>query len=360
MSAYPLLELSPRLRAALPVAGLLTAATPVQPLAGAEGVFLKRDDLSAAGYGGNKIRKLDFLLAAAKARGARELLTFGYAGSNFVAATAWHGRRLGLDTTAYLLPQADAAYVADNLALGLHTGAQLHVLPDETRIGFAALAHCARSALGRGRLPYWIPPGGSSPLGVAGFVNAALELRAQVDAGLLPEPQAIYVAFSSMGTVAGLALGLELAALPTRIVAVRVVGPRYAAAERLRQLLVRSARFLGRWHAPLLPLADAAMARVRVRTEFLGAGYAIATPEVRTAIARFAAAGALRADSAYSGKALACLYRDLDDGVLQRAGPVLFWHTFNAHGLPAGVARPLITDLPPALRRYFSSPADPG
>ena len=357
MSVYPLLSLSPQLREALPVARLLTAPTPLQPLAGVEGVYLKRDDLSAADYGGNKIRKLDFLLAAARRRGARELLTFGYAGSNFVAATAWHGRRLGLETAAFLLPQAPAPYIADNLAVGLHAGARLTQLPDESRIGIAALLHSARALLRCGRLPYWIPPGGSSPLGVAGFVNAALELRAQVDAGAMPAPEAIYVAFSSMGTVAGLALGLELTDLPSRIVAVQVVGSHHATPAKLKSLIQRSAQRLGRLHAPLASAAAAALRRVQIRNEFYGDGYALPTSQTQAAIRRFSAATAARADSAYSGKALACLYHDLDAGTL-RGRSVLFWHTFNAHGLPPGVSLP--ASLPAALGGYFTPPADPG
>src|SRR3546814_17909174 len=91
----------------------------------AEQIYIKRDDLSAADYGGNKIRKLDFLLADALARGRRELTVFGYAGSNFVAASAWHGSRLGLRVSTGLLPQRSADYIVDNLSISLHCGTPL-------------------------------------------------------------------------------------------------------------------------------------------------------------------------------------------------------------------------------------------
>src|SRR3569833_3098397 len=87
-----------------------------------------------------------------------------------------------------------------------------------------------------GRWPWWIPPGGSSPAGVLGFVNAAIELQQQVQAGEVPAPDVIYVAFSSMGSVAGLAIGLMLAGLPTRIVAVQVVDDRFASPAKLQSL----------------------------------------------------------------------------------------------------------------------------
>lgn len=353
MDAYPLLHEYPRLAAALPRAGLLAGPTPVEPLAGAEGLFLKRDDLSAADFGGNKVRKLDFLLADARARGARELLTFGYTGSNFVAATAWHGRKLGLHTIACLLDQVNADYIADNLAVSLHSGAELRLLPNTARIGVAAILRSARSVLARGRPPVWIPPGGSSPLGTVGFVNAAWELKQQIEAGLLPEPDRIYVAFSSMGTVAGLALGLERLGLKTGIEAVQVVGPRFAGVAGLRKLAVRTRDLLARMD-PALGRLDIgrALERVCIRTEFFGTDYARPAAGTRDAMKRFLAAGGARADTCYSGKALDGLYYDLDRGVLC-GQVVLYWHTLSARRLPPGVARPAEDAVPAALREYF-------
>lgn len=350
MDAYPLLHAHPRLAAAFPVAGLLPGPTPVSALAGVAGVFVKRDDLSAPDYGGNKVRKLDFLLAAARQRGAREVLTFGYTGSNFVAATAWHGRKLGLDTIGYLLRQVDADYIADNLAVSLAAGAELHLLGSTPAIGVAAMLRSARSLLTRARSPVWIPPGGSSPLGTLGFVNAAYELKAQVEAGLLPEPDVLYVPFSSMGTVAGLAIGLELTGLKTRIEAIQVVGPHFAGAGKLERLVRDTQRLLGRADGTLA--RGAPLARVRIRTQFFGGEYAQPTPETGPAMRRFLDAGGARADTCYSGKALAGLFRDLDAGAL--AGEVtLYWHTLSARSLPAGVARPAPGRVPAALAPYF-------
>ena len=104
MGLYPIFDLLPALRERAPVAGLLPSATPVTTLPEAPGLHLKRDDCSAPDYGGNKIRKLDFLLGSARARGVREIIAFGYAGSNFVAATAWHAHKFGIRTCGFLLP----------------------------------------------------------------------------------------------------------------------------------------------------------------------------------------------------------------------------------------------------------------
>ena len=324
--AYPLFAAHPRL-ATLPRAGLYTAATPVQLLPGEPDAWVKRDDLSNAGYGGNKIRKLDLLLGEAEAQRRRCLVAFGYRGSNFVAATAHHGRRLGMDTIGLLLPQADAPYIAANLAVARAAGAELAESGSSAALVAQALARSLRR-LGRdGRWPYWMPPGGSTPLGALGFVNAAFELRAQVEAGLCPEPARITVAFSSMGTVAGLAVGLALAGLRgTTVVAVQVVGPEFASAAKLDALIARTQALLRRFD----PAVPARSAPVELRTEFLGPGYALPTPATAEAMRRFTAAlGDARADSAYSGKAMACFYADRRSG---RPGPALFWHTFNAAG----------------------------
>lgn len=331
MSSYPLFEAYPRL-GRFPQAGLFSGATPLQALAGTDAVWVKRDDLSATDYGGNKIRKLDLLLAAAAANGQRDLVAFGYSGSNFVAATAWHGRKLGLRTHAFLLPQVDAPYVADNLATALHCGAEIGFGRSQAALGALAISRSLRIGLRQRKLPLWIPPGGSSPLGTLGFVNAALELRAQIDVGAMPVPRQLVVAFSSMGTVAGLAIGLGLARLPTRIVAAQVVGTAFASTEKLQRLIQRTLALLRETDPAAVPTK---LAEVEIHNEFFGEHYAVPTAATKAAMQRFEAASGARSDSAYSGKALAALYTLVDAG---NAGPTLYWHTFNAHGRPDGVA----------------------
>lgn len=348
-AAYPLFAAHPKL-ASLPLAGLLQGPTPVQALPDAGDTWVKRDDLTTAEFGGNKIRKLDLLLGDARARGRRSLVAFGYAGSNFVAATAWHGRRLGMDTLGLLLPQADAPYVADNLAMARHAGAELIVRTRESALIMQAVLHSLQRLAQQGRWPYWMPPGGSTPLGALAYVNAALELRRQIEDGECALPARIYVAFSSMGTVAGLAVGLAMAGLACRIQAVQVVGARYAGREKLDALIVRTQKLLRRFDPGIPPVA----APVDIRTEYGGPAYAVATPATRAAMQRFVRASGARSDSAYTGKALACLYADLDSGL---PGPLLYWHSYNAHGLAPGVA-PLASS---ALQPYvFDAPATGG
>ncbi|WP_158608599.1 1-aminocyclopropane-1-carboxylate deaminase/D-cysteine desulfhydrase [Stagnimonas aquatica] len=341
MSAYPLFDAHPRL-AALPRAGIFQTPTAVRALPGYDGAWVKRDDLSNSEFGGNKIRKLDLLLGEAQAQRRRCLLAFGYSGSNFVAASAWHGRRLGLDTIGLLLPQAGAPYVADNLATCAAAGAELALGQSSAGLVSQALARSLRRLATQGRWPYWMPPGGSTPLGALGFVNAAYELRAQIEAGLCPEPERITVAFSSMGTVAGLAIGLALAGLRSRVVAVQVVSTQFATPAKLDRLIAQTQALLRRYD-PAIPTRAAA---VEIRTEFYGQDYAVPTAATTAAMQAFQQASGARGDSAYSGKALAGYYADLQRGL---PGPSLYWHTFNAERRPRGVS-----PLPPErLRGYL-------
>jgi 1-aminocyclopropane-1-carboxylate deaminase/D-cysteine desulfhydrase-like pyridoxal-dependent ACC family enzyme len=344
----PLFEQHPAL-ARFPVAGLLAGPTRVEPLRDHEFIFLKRDDLTATDYGGNKIRKLDFLLADACMRGRKTVLAFGYAGSNFVAATAWHGRKLGLRTIGGLLPQVHAGYIADNLSVSVAAGATLFVRSSEPALVAEALLRAAAACLRDGALPMLIPPGGSSALGALGFVNAALELRQQVDGGAMPMPRTIVLPFSSMGSVAGLAAGLQLAGMDARIVAVQVVGERHASGAKLSALLQRLVTLL-RGAGVAVADASALASRIDVRIDYFGGEYARADASVRSAIDRFEQATGARADSAYTGKALACLFAE------KLQGPVLYWHTLSATSRPPGVPAARGEQLPVGLRQYLAPP----
>lgn len=340
-----LLDAHPQLARDFPVAGLLAAPTPIEPLRDVDGVFIKRDDLTATDYGGNKIRKLDFLLAHARARERRTVVAFGYAGSNFVAATAWHARKLGIRTIGGLLPQVPADYVVDNLSVSIAAGADLFLRESELALIATAALRSLRTAA------TWIPPGGSSAVGSLGFVNAALELKAQIESGAMPPPAQIVMPFSSMGSVAGLAAGLALAGLRARIIAVQVVDAQRASRAKLAKLIDQLVRLL-RSHSIQIADASALVGRVDIRGEFFGGEYARADATIKAAMERFARASGTRVDSAYTGKALAGLYADLDSDRLAR--PALYWHTLSKSVLPAGVQRARAEQAPAALRRYWA------
>jgi D-cysteine desulfhydrase len=299
----------------------LTAGTPTPveraPTLG-EHVWIKRDDATggAAAYGGNKVRKLEFLLADALARGRRAVLTLGGTGSNHVLATAIYARAVGLEAThAVLFPQPHTEAVERRLARFRALGVRVARTPGKLSVPFAGVAR-AIASLARGHgAPYLIGAGGSSPLGSLGYVNAALELAAQIERGDCPCPRAIYVALGSGGTAAGLIVGLRLAGLAarTRVQAVRVVPAPWTSARQTASLATRTAALLGE---PPVRTTDFDMV-----DDQLGRAYGQATPAADAAVARAAGAG-LALETTYTGKTLAALLaRD-------HRSDVLFWNTY--------------------------------
>lgn len=333
-----------------PIAKLPTRVEPV-----GDGLYVKRDDQTGTVYGGNKVRKLAFLLGRAKAEGAEAVITFGAAGSNHALATAIYARELGLRAHSMLVPQANARIVGRNLLRGHTAGAILHY-GDGRRAINNLVVRVMREEYGRtGRYPHVIPAGGSSPVGVLGFVDAAFELAAQVREGLLPEPDVVYVASGTMGTCIGLLLGLALAGMKTQVVAISVTSAPYSCAEKSHTLFHATNRLL---HAAddRIPLLDFPGDRFGFRTEFLGPGYAVYTEESVAAVARAREMAGLKLEGTYTGKAFAALLHDRAAGSLD-AKQALFWNTYNTRNLEGHVED--YRDLPEAFHRYFEEPVQP-
>lgn len=363
----PLFRAFPRLAAHVPAVGFGSWPTPVQPLRafaarhGLHALFIKRDDSSRAVMGGNKVRGLEFLLAEARCRGARTILTMGAAGSHHVAVTACLARELDMGTTALLVPQAPADYVEYNVRACLVAGAKL--VPTRYAAVPARFAYQWLHLLRHdGRAPFVIPPGGTTALACLGHVNAALELRAQVDGGLLPCPDFLFVPLGSLGTAAGLLVGLRLARLPARLVGVVAYHPWFCTAGRVAALARRVGRLLRRLD-PSIPVAPFARGDLDVITTAWGGGYARRTPEGTAAAADLLACEGLVADGTYTSKALAGML-DFARNRGLRGRTLLFWHTYCAAPRPGaagpamgGTTSPVRTDsveIPPALRAYFT------
>jgi D-cysteine desulfhydrase len=262
--------------------------------------------------------------------------------------------------TAILLPQPNAQYVRRNLLAGHAAGSRL--IARDTVRGIAATVawRTAIALLTTGRRPYIIPAGGSSPIGVLGYVNAALELREQIDAGAMQAPDRIYFSLGSMGTAAGLAIGLELAGIDAELQAVRVVDTQFGSREKLAGLVRATLKRLREW-VPDFPAMDP-MRRVIVRDEFYGARYGEFTQSGVAAVHAARDTAALRLDGTYSGKAFGALLSDAAAGEL-RGKRVLFWNTHNSGDVDALGASVKYRDLPRAFRRYFEEPVqslDPG
>jgi D-cysteine desulfhydrase len=352
----PLLIRYPGTRDALPRVPLAHLPTPVQEarelaeVLGAGELWLKRDDVSGPVYGGNKVRKLEFLLGDARAAGATDLITFGAAGSNHALATAIYGAAKGLAVHSMLMPQPNARYVRRNLLAAQASGADLHVFADGDASVRGGL-RLKRKLAAEGRVPFVIPFGGTNARSTAGFVSAGLELAEQVAAGELPEPDLVFVAMGSMGTAAGIALGLRAAGLRAHVVAVPVVSYEANTADNMLAAIVDAQAVLTAAD-PSFPRIAWAHEDFRVAAGFLGDRYALFTPEAMEAVGLAERHAGVRLEGTYTGKTLSALAAQGRAGAL-RGKRVLFWNTYNSRDLGPLVARGDMAKLPKGLRAYF-------
>jgi len=313
--------------------------------AGSRSVIVKHDDQTSSIYGGNKVRKLEYLLQRAKERGAERIATFGTVGSHHALATAIFASELGFECTCFLAHQKPVSSIPGILNMHLRLGTEV------VRYG-GGVDHLDlfRRYL-QNRKTWVIPLGGSCWLGVIGFVNAGLELAAQIESGELEIPDRIYIANGTMGSVAGLALGLALAKLSSEIHAIRVADNRFAKPEVLDRLMKKTAALL-HVYDPAIPerLADAT--NIVWRDDFYAGGYAIADKATDRAVNFAKSYLGLALDTTYTGKAMAALLHDLGS---DSSGTInLFWNTYNSRPLPTSeISGPLPEGLPKQFQRYF-------
>ena len=334
-----LIESYPTLRG-LPWVSLASLPTPLERIeAGGREFLIKRDDLSSTSYGGNKVRKLEFILAHAREMGASRVITAGAAGSHHALATALYARQLGLRATLVLFPQPLNDHVREILLADAGLGAELRFAARMTAVPAAVMA--ARLAHMSDRV-YVIAPGGSDPYGTLGYVNAMLELAEQVRDQAMEPPATIVVAAGTMGTAAGIALGAQLLGWPTRVAAVRITS-RLVTNEIALQRLVRSTAALLARHG--LRIDDAAAgARIELLHSQVGLGYGKSTDAADAALSAFRERG-LELDVTYTAKAAAELLG------AERPG-VLYWHTLSGKLPDLPAADP--ATLPRRFREYLA------
>lgn len=305
----------------LPRANLCRLPSPVisVDVAGSN-LWIKRDDLNAAAFGGNKARSLEFLLGEVKP--GDTVLTIGGEGSTHVLATAAHSRTLGARTIAMRWKHdmnPGAVRVSEIIAGSASGSLSANAVFAITR----AYAHRFRNKV------HYVPLGGSTPLGVLAQVNAGLELSEQISAGLLPAPARVVLPLGSGGTTAGLALGFAIAGLDIEVVGARVA-PRLAANGRRVRTLIEGARRLIRDVTGEQP-AKVPRTMVRVVHDVYGGAYGRILPAAEDGAGSLLRSYGIRLDSTYSAKAfvaaLACA-RELD-------GTTLFWLTFDGRCLDA-------------------------
>jgi D-cysteine desulfhydrase family pyridoxal phosphate-dependent enzyme len=292
--------------------------TPVEPLPGVStalqgpNLWVKRDDQTGLAFGGNKTRKLELLVAEARANAARTLITTGAVQSNHCRQTAAAAARFGFDCILVLAGEKPAR-VSGNLLLDQLFGAE--VVWCDASAPQQALKDTFEAAWEAGRRPYLVPYGGSSATGAAAYALALQELLEQEQ-----RPDWILFASSSGGTQSGLVVGARLFGFEGKILGISVDQPARELKARVAQLATETADFLGE---KLHFSAD----EILVNDDYLGEGYGVmGTPE-REAIQLFARKDGLLLDPVYTGRAAAGLVDLARKGYFASGASVLFWHT---------------------------------
>ncbi len=327
----------PNLGERLPKSSLADLPTPLEQHsidtpAGARTILVKRDDLSSTSYGGNKIRKLEYIFQRAVDRGATRVATFGAVGSNHALATAILASELDLGCTCFLTHQTRTPKIPYTLNMHRHLGTEIVRYGggiDTLPLFRKHLQH---------RKAWVIPLGGSSWLGAVGFVNAGLELAAQIAEMKIPCPSRIYIANGTMGSTTGLLLGLAAAELPTEVHAVRVADNRFADPGVLNRLVHKTALLLNRYD-PTFSVDLADRVRLRWRDDFFAGGYAKFDQTTEQAVYFASRDAGLRLETTYTGKAMAALVHDLQLEDYE-GQDYLFWNTHSSAILPVTSAQP--------------------
>ena len=319
----------------LPLEGIRAALGPNAPR-----LLIKRDDLTGLALGGNKARKLDYLLADARKQGADTLLTCGAAQSNHALQTAAAGRRFGFTVRCILDgPSPDVAFSPSGNLL-------LHHLLDTPIVWAAPIAGETRREQARrrvmaeeaervrcmGGMPYTIPTGGSTAVGALGYVNAMVEVQHQLDSLGSAPLAAVFFASGSGGTQAGMLVGARRVGWATPLIGVEV-DPMPPDAAGFNPFHHAVHRLTNETAALIETPADFTLADIVLCPDYTGPAYGASTPEGEEAIRLLARTEGIFLDPVYSGKAFAALLGWVRADRFRPDDTVLFWHTGGVAGL---------------------------
>lgn len=342
----------PELEENIPWTRIGSFPTPVQKLKhlACDNLWIKRDDLSSPTYGGNKIRKLEFILGEVIERKKKHVVTIGAIGTNHGLATAIHCNRLGINCTLILFKQPVTPNVKQNLLLFKKFNAS--AIYKKTMLRTVLSFYITRRL--RNPNAYFLFAGGSNIQGTIGFVNAAFELKSQVEQGLIPEPSHIFCPAGSNGTAAGLMLGTLLAGLDTTLIGVRVtpshLGPlQTCTGDTVRRLAESTYNYLKQRCRDLPEVSITTPALVE---DQFGEGYGCITDECRDAYHLLKDKEDINLDPTYTSKTFAAVL-DHCKTHPKNSRPVLYWHTYNSVDMSSHTASVDYRDLPKKLQRFI-------
>src|SRR4051812_28443471 len=295
-------------------------------------ILIKRDDLTGLALGGNKARKLEFLMAAALAQGADVIVSSGATQSNHARMTAAAARAVGLDCVLVLSSRQADPPLQGNLLLDRLFGATIHFIQANPDPRFAVAADevekvnaVVADLTQRGRRPYVIPIGGSSPVGALGYVDGTRELTEQLEAANIHADR-LYYGSGSRGTQAGLELGARVFKPTYRLHGIAVSAGEEEKQRRAARLASEAAVLIG---APIRVDPSELITDQR----FIGDGYGIPSAECLDAIRLLARTEAILLDPCYTGKAMAGLIHDVRTRAISPDETIVFLHTGGAPAL---------------------------
>ncbi|NLJ33492.1 MAG: D-cysteine desulfhydrase [Firmicutes bacterium] len=314
----------------------MQAATPIEKLErfstvlGGPNIYMKRDDLLGLAGGGNKTRKLEFLLADALAKGADTVITCGAVQSNHCRLTAAAAAKEGLKCQLVLEERVPNSYdknaAGNNLLFHILGVEEIHLVDGGADM-MAQLNGLARQLRARGRRPYVIPGGGSNEIGSLGYVACAQEMLQQLFQMGLPL-DCIVVTSGSAGTHAGILTGIRGQNVPIPVLGIGINRPKGPQREAVFGLCCRLARKLGLKTPPTKE-------EVIVFDDYIGAGYSRPTAEMVAAVRLMARTEAILLDPVYTGKALAGLIDLIEKNYFSSTQNILFLHTGGSTALHA-------------------------
>jgi len=337
-----LFEIFPNLKKNIPWIPIGNYPTPVEKMEnlgkeiGNNNLWIKRDDKSTDYYGGNKIRKFEFIYGDILKKSKKYVATSGGIGTNHGLAAVMVGNKFGLKTRLYLLPQPLTWHVQRSLLLYHHFGAKLKLVKGVYRLLFKLLG------VWLFKRKYYLMLIGASPLlgfgtplGILGFVNAVFELKKQIETGEMLEPDYIFDACGSTGTAAGLIVGCRLAGLKTKVLAVRVapaitINPKNIT--RSANMAIKLIRKYDKSVPDIVIKEDDFV----LETGYFGSKYGIKTKRGQVAVDKIYELEGKRTDfkleTTYTGKTMAAMI-DFAKQPENKNKVILFWNTFNSVSL---------------------------
>jgi 1-aminocyclopropane-1-carboxylate deaminase/D-cysteine desulfhydrase-like pyridoxal-dependent ACC family enzyme len=350
-----LFEQYPLLKEKIPHVALGEFPTPVEKLEKlgqaihAPQLYAKRDDVSGKLYGGNKVRALEFLFGDAIRAGHQQVIALGFPASCQALAQAIYARELGLHSTAFLFPQIRSRQARQHLLIYQSTHAD--VRPTIPMI----LPFMLRYRLKHGRFPKLLEA--STPVGMFGYVSAGFELRNQIEQGLIPEPDLVYISLATMGTTVGLMLGFRAAGLKSQVIGIddgaHVMGRKVATPPHMVKLF-REANDLLHTHDPSFPILEISESDFNIRSGYEREKDSLLTAIGAQAMIRAKELGNLQLDEMFTANAFAALLADGASEALQ-GKTVLWWNSYNSIDFSAQIASADYRQLPKYFQRYFEN-----